>query len=76
MGGRKENARSKDYTGECIIWRTFGGTQERYELAWIKIRSPFINIRVKCAIIQNPYACLILGNAEDVKEVDDSDLEE
>lgn len=62
---------SKDCTGEHIICRTCKGSQDRWELAWVKIHSPFINTTAKYAVLPNLFADPIVGNVEDVREVED-----
>lgn len=75
LGIKKGYVRSKDYTGEHISCRIFGGNHERYELSWVKINAPYISTRAKCAVLPNLCADRIVGNVELVREVDDSTLE-
>lgn len=55
--------------------RTFGGTIEKYPLAWIEIDPVFLQGKVVAAVIKNPCAKLILGNIENVKETTDEDVQ-
>lgn len=42
IGVNKDLVSENDLTGEHVICRTFGGTTEKYPLAWIDINSPFL----------------------------------
>ncbi|BFY99110.1 hypothetical protein BsWGS_02150 [Bradybaena similaris] len=76
VGVCKKLVRPKDYTGEHIICRTFGGEQQRYPIAWIKISSPYITARVKSAVLPNPCTELIIGNIPNVVDVDVESIEQ
>lgn len=42
IGVEKDLVCPKDCAGEHTICDTFGGSQERYALAWVRIRSPYL----------------------------------
>ncbi|BFZ03151.1 hypothetical protein BsWGS_06190 [Bradybaena similaris] len=71
IGVQKNLVRPKDFTGEHIICRTFGGEQQKYPVAWVKIHTPYLTARVKAAVLQNPCTELIIGNVPNVTEVND-----
>lgn len=64
----------EDYTGEQRSCRTFEGEQQRYPVAWIRIRSPYITDRVKATVLLNPCSELIIGNSPGVIDVNEDML--
>lgn len=74
IGVDKALVKPRNYTGEHIICRTFGGEQQKYPVAWVKIHTPYISSRVKCAVLPNPCTELIVGNIPNVVQVDETML--
>lgn len=72
---RKNYVCPKDYTGEHIPCRTFGGNKEWYALAWLNIRSVFLTTRMKGAVLLNPSKDLIKGNPKGVIIMKESALD-
>ncbi|BFZ09104.1 hypothetical protein BsWGS_12143 [Bradybaena similaris] len=75
IGVNKALVKPKDYTGEHVICRTFGGEQQRYPIAWVKVVTPFLTGRVKSAVLLCPCTELIVGNVPNVQDVNNDDLE-
>ncbi|BFZ08815.1 hypothetical protein BsWGS_11854 [Bradybaena similaris] len=76
VGIHKDLVSEKDYTGEYVSCRTFGGTKETYPLAWIDIDSAFLKDRIIAAVVTNPCASVILGNVNNIKECSNEQIQE
>lgn len=51
----------ENYTGKYVTCPTFGGTKEKYPLAWIEVTTAFISKKLLAAVLLDPWVDLILG---------------
>lgn len=75
VGVKKDLVRHKYHTREHIICRNFGINRERFDLAWVRIRSPCLSTRTKCAVSTKPCTYRITGNVKGVCECNNDVIE-
>ena len=61
-GVRKRLIREDQRTGKYISCISFGGRRERFELDIVPVESKYFSGPLKCCILDDPVADLIIGN--------------
>ena len=61
-GVRKRLVRNDQYTGKSLACISFGGRKERFDLADIQVESEYFSGTLRCCVLKDPVADLIIGN--------------
>ena len=67
--GVRESLVSEDqYTGSTVKCRSFSGRVEKFRVADVQVDSPYLKGTVRCCVLEDPVADLIIGNVPGMTE--------
>jgi hypothetical protein len=56
-------------TGQTLTCKTFGGTIESFPLAMVDVETPYFTGKLRCCVLDDPCADLIIGNVPGVSDL-------
>ena len=68
-GVRSSLVRDEHLTGEKLSCKTFGGTVETFPIALMTVDTPYYQGKLRCCVLEDPCADLIIGNVPGVTQV-------
>ena len=68
-GVRKRLVKKDQYTGRMISCVSFGGRKERFELADVIVETEYYTGTLRCCVLEDPVADLIVGNIPNLSEI-------
>ena len=67
-GIRKSLVNKEQYTGSTVKCRSFGGRIEKFQVADVLVDSLYLKGIVRCCVLEDPVADLIIGNVPGMRE--------